>query len=79
MILRDDIYHLIYSAGSYQGTKADCRYVVAHASSRSLRGPYVKTPEPILAGRPGAVYGPVAPVRGAAARRQVVARVPRLG
>jgi beta-xylosidase len=58
MILRDGIYHLIYSAGSYQGTKADCRYVVAHASSRSLRGPYVKTPEPILAGRPGAVYGP---------------------
>ncbi|MCC6730133.1 MAG: family 43 glycosylhydrolase [Chthonomonadales bacterium] len=58
LVLRNGVYHLFYSAGWYQSGKRDPHYVVAHAASRSLTGPYVKTPQPILRTAPGKVYGP---------------------
>jgi beta-xylosidase len=58
LLRRNGIYHLFYSGGPYEGSKAGCRYVVAHASARSLRGPYVKTETPLLQTVEGKVYGP---------------------
>ena len=58
LILRAGVYHLFYSAGPYQGTKEGGRYAVGHAQARTLKGPYTKTPEPILASVEGKTYGP---------------------
>ena len=58
VVLRDGIYHLFYSAGPYEGTKVGGRYAVGHALSRSLKGPYTKSPQPILESVEGATYGP---------------------
>lgn len=58
LILRRGIYHLFFSVGWFQSYKRDASYAVAHASSRNLRGPYVKSPKPLLETVPGKVYGP---------------------
>ena len=58
MIYRDGHYHLFYSAGYYQGDKANCRYCVAHAVAKDLRGPYVKSESQLLQTVVGQVYGP---------------------
>ncbi len=58
VVSRDGVYHLFYSAGPYEGTKRSGRYSVGHASSKSLKGPYVKSPGPILESVEGATYGP---------------------
>lgn len=58
IVLRAGVYHLFYSAGPYEGTKAGGRYAVGHAASRSLKGPYKKSPRPILESVEGALYGP---------------------
>jgi beta-xylosidase len=58
LIYRNGIYHLFFSIGWFQSNKADACYAVAHAASRSLRGPYVKSPDLILQTVPGKVYGP---------------------
>jgi beta-xylosidase len=58
LLFRDGVYHLLYSAGPYEGSKAGCRYLVAHAKSHRLQGPYVKTEKPLLETRDGQVYGP---------------------
>jgi beta-xylosidase len=58
LIYRNGLYHLFYSAGPYQGNKDDCRYCVAHAVSKDLRGPYLKTEAPLLETVEGEVYGP---------------------
>lgn len=58
LILRRGMYHLFFSVGWFQSYKRDACYAVAHASSRKLRGPYVKSPKPVLASVEGKVYGP---------------------
>lgn len=58
MVYRNGIYHLFYSASGFEGTKETCRYSVAHAWSRSLKGPYTKDDGPLLAGDGSRVYGP---------------------
>ncbi len=58
VLLRNGVYHLFYSAGPYEGTKRSGRYSVGHASSKSLKGPYLKSPGPILESVEGATYGP---------------------
>lgn len=58
MLYRNGVYHLFYSVGWFQSSKQDASYAVCHATSRSLRGPYVKSPEPLLKTVPGSVYGP---------------------
>ncbi len=58
ILLRNGLYHLFYSGAGFQGNKETCRYAVGHATSRSLAGPYTKTPEPILKTVEGQVYGP---------------------
>jgi len=58
LILRNGAYHLFFSVGWFQSNKADACYAVAHATSRSLRGPYVKSPDLLLKTVPGKVYGP---------------------
>jgi len=58
MLLRRGVYHLIFSVGWFQSYKRDACYAVAHAQSRSLRGPYAKSPEPILKTVQGKVYSP---------------------
>ena len=58
VILRDGIYHLFYSAGPYEGTKQSGRYSVGHAQAKSLKGPYLKSPQPILKSVEGDTYGP---------------------
>ncbi len=58
LILRNGVYHLFFSVGWYQSNKKDACYAVCHASSRSVRGPFVKDPDPILATVPEKVYGP---------------------
>jgi beta-xylosidase len=58
LLLRNGVYHLFFSVGWFQSNKADASYAVCHAAARSLRGPYVKDPAPLLATVPGKVYGP---------------------
>lgn len=58
IILRNGIYHLFYSAGPYEGTKNSGRYAVGHAQAKALKGPYTKSPKPILESVEGATYGP---------------------
>jgi len=58
LILRNGVYHLFFSVGWFQSNKADACYAVCRAHSRSLKGPYLKAAEPILATVPGRVYGP---------------------
>lgn len=58
LILRNGIYHLFFSVGWFQSYKRDACYAVCHAASRSLRGPYVKSPGPLLKTVPGKVYAP---------------------
>ncbi len=58
LILRNGVYHLFFSVGWYQSSKQEACYAVCHASASSLLGPYRKSPSPILATEPGAVYGP---------------------
>ena len=58
LVRRDGRYHLFYSGGPYQGTKAASRYAVGHASSRALLGPYAKSPRPLLESVEGQIYGP---------------------
>ena len=55
---RNGVYHLFYSAGPYEGTKQSGRYSVGHALAKALKGPYVKSPRPILESVEGATYGP---------------------
>ena len=58
IVLRNGVYHLFYSAGPYEGTKVGGRYAVGHATSKALKGPYTKSPRPILESVEGATYGP---------------------
>ena len=58
IVLRDGVYHLFYSAGPYEGTKVGGRYAVGHATAKALKGPYTKSPKPILESVEGATYGP---------------------
>ena len=58
IVRRNGIYHLFYSAGPYEGTKQSGRYSVGHAQAGALKGPYVKSPRPILESVEGATYGP---------------------
>jgi len=58
MVLRRGVYHLFYSSGWFQSNKADACYAVYRAFSRSLTGPYVKDPRPVLQTVSGSVYGP---------------------
>lgn len=58
LLCRNGIYHLFFSVGWFQSDKLDACYAVCHAASRSVRGPYVKTQEPLLKTVPGQVYGP---------------------
>jgi beta-xylosidase len=58
LVYRNGVYHLFFSIGWFQSNKADACYAVAHATSRSLRGPYVKSPDLILETVPDQVYGP---------------------
>ncbi|WP_435019339.1 glycoside hydrolase family 43 protein [Tundrisphaera sp. TA3] len=58
VVRRNGLFHLFYSGGPYQGTKAGSRYAIGHASAPALLGPYRKTPEPLLGSAEGRVYGP---------------------
>ena len=58
VVHRRGIYHLFYSGAGYQGSKETCRYAVGHAVSKSLLGPYSKSPQPILETAVDRVYGP---------------------
>ncbi len=58
LIYRNGVYHLFFSVGWFQSNKADACYAVAHAASRRLRGPYVKSQALVLQTVPGKVYGP---------------------
>jgi beta-xylosidase len=58
VVKRNGVYHLFYSGGPYQGTRQGGHYAVSHASSRSLLGPYRKSPRPLLESVEGKVYGP---------------------
>lgn len=58
LLYRNGMYHLFYSSGWFQSYKKDACYAVYHATSRTLRGPYVKDAKPILATIQGKVYGP---------------------
>ena len=58
LIRRNGLYHLFFSVGWYQSNKQDASYAVCHAVARSVEGPYVKDPEPLLKTVPGKVYGP---------------------
>lgn len=57
MLYRGGTYYLFYSGGWFQSYKRDACYAVAYATSRSLKGPYVKA-ERILQTAPGKVYSP---------------------
>jgi beta-xylosidase len=58
MVRRDGVYHLFYSGGAFEGRKGGSLYGVGHASASGVRGPYVKTGEPILSSVAGETYGP---------------------
>ena len=58
LIRRNGVYHLFFSVGWFQSNKKDACYAVCHASATSLRGPYTKSPKPLLATVPDKVYGP---------------------
>jgi beta-xylosidase len=58
VIKRNGVYHLFYSGGPYQGEKRKDSYAVGHASAPALKGPYQKTPKPLLETLEGKVYGP---------------------
>jgi beta-xylosidase len=58
MIRRGGRYHLIYSAGWYQSNRKDANYGVYHAEAGALRGPYAKSPLPLLATIPDQVLSP---------------------
>jgi beta-xylosidase len=58
LIKRNGLYHLFFSVGWYQSNKQDACYAVCHAVSKSLYGPYVKDPEPLLKTVPDKLYGP---------------------
>lgn len=58
VLLRNGVYHLLFSAGWYQAGKFDTCYVVCHATAPSIHGPWVKSPGAILETRVGRVYGP---------------------
>lgn len=57
MLYRNGTYYLFYSGGWFQSYKRDACYAVAYATSRALKGPYVKA-ERILQTVPGKVYSP---------------------
>jgi beta-xylosidase len=57
MVKRGRTYHLIYSGGWFQSSKTESSYCIAHASAKSLLGPYTKTGQ-ILTGDGKKVYGP---------------------
>jgi beta-xylosidase len=58
LIRRGGVYHLFFSVGWFQSNREDACYAVCHATARTLRGPYVKAPAPLLRGVPDQVYGP---------------------
>jgi beta-xylosidase len=58
LIKRNGIYHLFFSVGWYESSKKDASYAVCHATAKSLEGPYVKDPEPLLKTIPDKVYSP---------------------
>jgi beta-xylosidase len=58
MIYRNGIYHLFFSAGSFQGDRSHSYYAVYHAESKEINGPYIKSPHPLLATTPEKVYSP---------------------
>ncbi len=58
LLIRDGMYHLIYSAGPFQGRSHGHRYTVRHASAPSLRGPWIKDEKPVMESVPGETYGP---------------------
>lgn len=58
VVRRDGVVHLFYSGGPYEGTKKSASYAVGHASAGSLKGPYRKSPRPLMATVEGKVYGP---------------------
>jgi beta-xylosidase len=58
LLLRNGVYHLFFSAGWYEGSQKASTYSVYHAKARSLRGPYVKDEESLLATVPNQTYGP---------------------
>jgi beta-xylosidase len=57
LVRRNGLYHLFYSFGPFQGTKAAGRYGIGHAVARSLTGPYEKS-APLMESVEGEVYGP---------------------
>jgi beta-xylosidase len=58
LIRRGGLYHLFFSVGWYQSNREDACYAVCHATARSLRGPYTKSPRPLIETVPDRVYGP---------------------
>lgn len=58
LIKRDGAYWLLYSGGWFQSFKKDACYRVWSARAKSLFGPYVKQPKPVLDSVAGQVYSP---------------------
>lgn len=58
ILKRDGIYHLLYSAGPFQGRSNGHWYSVRHASAPTIRGPWTKSDEPVMETIRYRIYGP---------------------
>lgn len=58
LVKRDDTYWLLFSTGWFQSWKKDACYQVYAASSKSLKGPYLKQDQPVLTTKEGETISP---------------------
>lgn len=58
LVKRGDTYWMLFSTGWFQSWKRDACYQVFAASSKNLRGPYVKQTEPVLTSKVGETLSP---------------------
>ncbi|MCK6477391.1 MAG: glycoside hydrolase family 43 protein [Phycisphaerales bacterium] len=58
LLKRDGVYHLLYSAGPFQGRAGKHWYSVRHASAPSIRGPWTKSDRPVMQTIRYEIYGP---------------------
>lgn len=58
ILKRGGVYHLLYSAGPFQGRSKGHWYSVRHASAPAIRGPWTKSDKPVMETVRYHIYGP---------------------